>query len=144
MLLKHVVKPALSEMGMEVIRADEIAKSGIITQQILEHLAKARLCIADLSFHNPNAFYELGVRHAFVLPTIQIIHRVAAIPFDVSQGRTIVIDTSDRYAITDRLESARRELQGYVKNLLAEKSGTGAEDNPVAVYLPGIKISIPK
>ncbi len=101
----------------------------------------AKLCVADLSFRNPNAFYELGVRHALLLPTIQLIHKSDKIPFDVSQGRTIIIDTSDRYTIGDRLESARKELTEYVTNAFSE---TGIEGNPVAVYLPGVKVTLPK
>jgi hypothetical protein len=142
MMLKHVVRPVFEEHGFTVVRADEIAKTGIITQQIFEHLAKARICIADMSFRNPNAFYELGVRHAFLLPTIQLIHKSGKIPFDVSQGRTITIDTSDNYMVTDHLESARKTLSEYVKNLLT--GTTASEDNPVAVYLPGIAVTIPK
>ena len=75
MMLKHVVRPVFEAAGFKVVRADEIAKTGIISQQVFEHLAKAEICVADLSFHNPNAFYELGVRHAFLLPTIQLIHK---------------------------------------------------------------------
>jgi predicted ATPase len=107
--------------------------------RVFEHLANARVCVADLSFHNPNAFYELGVRHAFLLPTIQLIHKSKNIPFDVSQGRTITIDTSDSYMVADHLESARKTLSEYVKNLLADSNGP--EDNPVAVYLPGVKVT---
>ncbi len=84
MMLKHVVRPVFEKEGFTVIRADEIAKSGIISKQVFEHLANAKVCVADLSFHNPNAFYELGVRHAFLLPTIQLIHKNRSIPFDVS------------------------------------------------------------
>lgn len=142
MMLKHVVRPVFEEHGFTVVRADEIAKAGIITPQIFEHLAKAKICVADMSFRNPNAFYELGVRHAFLLPTIQLIHKAGRIPFDVSQGRTITIDTSDNYMVTDHLESARKTLSEYVKNLL---TGTNlSEDNPVAVYLPGIVVTLPK
>ena len=101
MMLKHVVRPVFEQHGFTVVRADEIAKTGIITRQVFEHLARARVCVADLSFHNPNAFYELGVRHAFLLPTIQLIHKSKKIPFDVSQGRTITIDTADNYMVAD-------------------------------------------
>jgi hypothetical protein len=139
MMLKHVVRPAFEEQGFTVVRADEIAKSGIITKQVFEYLANAKVCVADLSFHNPNAFYELGVRHAFLLPTIQLIHKEKSIPFDVSQGRTITVDTSDNYMVTDHLESARKTLVEFVKNLLTDKSGS--EDNPVAAYLPTLKVS---
>ena len=139
MMLKHVVRPAFEEHGFTVVRADEIAKSGIITKQVFEYLANAKVCVADLSFHNPNAFYELGVRHAFLLPTIQLIHKDKTIPFDVSQGRTITIDTSDNYMVTDHLESARKTLVEFVKNLLTDASSS--DDNPVAAYLPGLKVS---
>jgi hypothetical protein len=138
MMLKHVVRPVFEEHGFTVVRADEIAKTGIISKQVFEHLAYAKVCVADLSFHNPNAFYELGVRHAFLLPTIQLIHKNKKIPFDVSQGRTITIDTADSYMVADHLESARKTLSEYVKNLLA--GSAGSDDNPVAVYLPSLKV----
>jgi len=139
MMLKHVVRPAFEDHGFTVVRADEIAKTGIITKQVFEHLAHAKMCVADLSFHNPNAFYELGVRHAFRLPTFQLIHKSKNIPFDVSQGRTITIDTDDNYLIADNLESARKTLTEYVKSMLSDNSGS--DDNPVSVYLPGVRVT---
>lgn len=142
MMLNHVVRPVFAQYGFTVVRADEIAKTGLISQQIFHHLAKAKICVADLSFHNPNAFYELGVRHAFLLPTIQIIHKDRKIPFDLSQGRTITIDTSDSYMVPDHLESAKKTLAEYVKSLLDGNSSP--EDNPVAVYLPDVKVTLPK
>jgi hypothetical protein len=141
-IFDHLIKPVLLEFGIEAIRADKIAKPGIITKQIIEHLASCRLCIADLSFNNPNAFYELGVRQAFLLSTIQIIRKGDKIPFDVSQGRTIIIDTSDPYTIMDRFNSARAELREHVDSCL--KGSTTSEDNPVATYLPGLRVSLPK
>lgn len=103
-----------------------------------------RLCIADLSFNNPNAFYELGVRHMCMLPTIQIIRKGDKIPFDVSQGRTIVIDTSDVYTVMDKIESAKKELAEHVKHSMQSKPDSPSEDNPVFTYLPGLKVTIPK
>jgi hypothetical protein len=145
MLLKHLLEPVFNhKFDLKVIRADKIEKSGFITKQIFEHLAFARLCVVDLSFGNPNAFYELGVRHVFRLPTIQIIRKGDRIPFDVSQGRTIVIDTSDIYTIMDRLESAQRELAEHVKHILSSGAQDGAQENPVNVHLPGLKVILPK
>jgi hypothetical protein len=143
MMLRHVVAPVFKDLGMEVVRADAIGRSGIITQQVFEHLAYSKICVADLSFGNENAFYELGVRHAFLLPTIQIIRKGDKIPFDVSQGRTIFMDTSDVYTVMDRAESARRELTEHAKHILAKKADGAPEDNPVAIYLPGIKVTLP-
>ncbi|MBL4636317.1 MAG: hypothetical protein JKY56_20825 [Kofleriaceae bacterium] len=142
MMLKHVLEPAAEAMKLKVVRADKIAKTGLINKQIFEQLARARLCVADLSFSNPNAFYELGVRHMCKMPTIQMIRKGDKIPFDVSQGRTITVDTSDAYTITDRLESAQRELQEQMRNVLSDNADKG--DNPVDVYLPGLKVTIPE
>lgn len=143
MILKHLINPVLKDKGLEVVRADKIGKPGLITQQIVEHLARSRLCIADLSFHNPSAFYEIGVRHTFRLPTIQIIRKIDTIPFDVAQARTITIDTSDVYTIMDRFASAREELKEHVEHSLnAPKSDS--RDNPISYYLPGLKTTIPQ
>jgi hypothetical protein len=77
--LGHVVEPAIEALGLtlEVIRPDHIDKPGLITTQVIEHVLGARLVVADLSFHNPNVFYELALRHATGRPTVHIsaMHR---------------------------------------------------------------------
>lgn len=144
MLMRHLVEPAFENFGMKVVRADRIEKSGLISQQIFEHIVSAKFCIADLSFGNPNAFYELGVRHMTKLPTIQLIRKGDKIPFDVSQGRTITVDMSDIYTIMDRIESARKELVEHIKNYLDPSEKARSEDNPVSVYLPGLQVRLPR
>lgn len=144
MLMRHLVEPAFEEFKIRVVRADRIEKSGLISQQIFEHIVSAKFCVADLSFGNPNAFYELGVRHMTKLPTIQIIRKGDKIPFDVSQGRTITVDLSDIYTIMDRIESARKELVEHIKGYLNPTEKGRADDNPVSIYLPGLQVRIPR
>ncbi len=43
-ILKHLLQPVLSEFGIEAIRADKIAKPGIITKQVIEYIAYSGLC----------------------------------------------------------------------------------------------------
>ena len=106
----------------------------------MEHIAYCRVCITDLSFGNQNAHYELGVRHAFNLASVQLIRKGDKIPFDVQQGRTIIVDTSDPYTITDRIASAKAELSDHVKAIL---SGTNAqEDSPIRMYLPKLSVKL--
>jgi hypothetical protein len=91
-ILKNVVEPVVEELGLKARRADQIDRAGLITQQIFHCLAKARLCVADLSFNNPNAFYELGIRHMCKLPTVQIIRKGVEFPSTyrrVAQSRSI-------------------------------------------------------
>lgn len=140
MLLRHLVEPAFSKFNIKVIRADKIEKSGLITQQIFEYIISAKICVADLSYGNPNAFYELGIRHMTKKSSIQIIRKGDKIPFDVSQGRTIIVDVSDTYTILDKIESAKNELSEHIKASLDPNSTGQSDDNPVSVYLPKLAI----
>jgi hypothetical protein len=102
LFLNHLVEPALEEFDLKVVRADLIGESGMINSQVLEHILKARLVIVDLSFQNPNVFYELAIRHACKLPIVQIIRKSDKIPFDVDQVRTIQIENSGIYTLGKR------------------------------------------
>lgn len=144
LLLNNLLMPVLKEFGLKPVRADKIERSGLINQQIFDYLIRAKLCVADLSFGNPNAFYELGVRHVCKLPTIQIIRKGDKIPFDVAQGRTITIDISDVYTIVERLASAQRELTEHIKGFESSNYQGGTRDNPVHVYLQDLKVILPK
>jgi len=74
-VLKHIIKPAVEKYELRAIRADHISSPGMITSQIIQHILKDRIVIADLTDHNPNVFYELALRHAFRKPVIQIIQK---------------------------------------------------------------------
>ncbi len=107
LFLNSIIEPALKESGLEVVRADMIGQAGMITSQILEHVMRSKLAIVDLSWHNPNAFYEMAIRHACKLPVIQICRKADKLPFDVNQVRTVVIDTTDIYTLTPKIETYR-------------------------------------
>ena len=80
LFLNYLIEPALKNFGLEVVRADKIGEAGLISAQILEHIIHARLAIVDLSFYNPNVFYEMAIRHACKLPVIQICRKRDRIP----------------------------------------------------------------
>lgn len=140
LFLNHLVEPALREFNLRVVRADAIGQSGMITSQILEHILKARLVIADLSFQNPNVFYELALRHACKLPIVQIIRKSERIPFDVDQVRTVQIDNDGIYALVPRLETYRSEIATHVRQALANAESV---TNPLTVFCPGLLVSMP-
>ncbi len=110
LFLSSIVEPALNEFKFSVIRADNISIPGMITSQIIEHIINARLVIVDLSYHNPNVFYELSLRHTFNLPTIHLIRKCDSIPFDLNNFRTITIDTSSIYTLVPQLETYRTSI----------------------------------
>lgn len=141
LFLSSLIEPALRDLGLSVVRADQIGEAGMITSQVLEHVMRARLAIVDLSWQNPNAFYEMAIRHACKLPVIQIVRKADPIPFDVNQVRTIMIDTSDIYSLVPRLETYRSEIANQARAALADPQSTA---NPLTVFFPGFEVSIPK
>lgn len=141
LFLNAIVEPALKDFNLNVVRADKIGESGMITSQVLEHLLKSKLVIVDLSLHNPNVFYELAVRHASKLPIVQIIRKADKIPFDVDQMRTIQIDTTDIYSLVPKLETYRSELATHVRQAIASSDSV---NNPLTVFCPGFQVIFPK
>jgi hypothetical protein len=124
-LLEMVIQPVMEDFPQfDVQRADKISTPGMIDAQIINSLLNADLVIADLTSLNPNAFYEIGIRHMAQKP---IIHMQAAdekIPFDVSLFRSI------KYSILRPrdLRDAQTALKSQIEAVLA--SGYRV-DNPV-------------
>jgi hypothetical protein len=137
-MLEYVIKPAVEEFGLNVVRADQMGKPGMIGKQIIEQILKAKLVIADLSFHNPNVFYELCLRHTTRLPTVQIKREVDKIPFDLNQYNTISIETRNAYALLPKIQTYVSQVATHVRRAL-EDSDTG--DNPISLYYPSAKLA---
>lgn len=133
LFMSSLVQPALEELGLTVIRADQIGEPGMITTQVLEYLKRSRLAIADLSYLNPNVFYEVALRHALRLPVVQIIRKADRLPFDVNQSRTLVFDTSDIYSLVPKLQTYRAEIANQARKALDDPESVG---NPVSVFYP--------
>ncbi len=139
LFLGSIIEPALEPFQLKVIRADAIDKPGIITRQIINYIVRSRLVIADLSFHNPNVFYELALRHAVKLPIVQLIRTSDRVPFDVNQMRTIQIDTTDIYSLVPRIESYRAEVANQVRRSL---EANHIVDTPISIYFPDMTVTL--
>lgn len=133
LFMGSLVQPALEELGLTVVRADHIGEPGMITTQVLEYLKRSRLAIADLSYLNPNVFYEVALRHALRLPVVQLIRKADRLPFDVNQARTLVFDTSDIYSLIPKLQTYRAEIASQARKALDDPESVG---NPVSVFYP--------
>lgn len=131
LFLGSIVEPALEEFNLDVVRGDRIEETGMITRQEIQYVMKARLVVADLSFHNPNVFYELALRHVSGLPTVQILRACDLVPFDVGQMRTIRIDTTSIYTLLPQLQVYRAEIANQVRRALENSE---VADNPFTAF----------
>jgi len=90
-LLEEIVLPVFAEhfTEFEIKRADKISDPGRIDAQVITALLDADLVIADLTTLNPNAFYEIGIRHTVQKPIIHMHLEGQRIPFDIASFRSI-------------------------------------------------------
>lgn len=127
LVLKHIIRPPIEAEGFNIVRADQIEKSGLITNQIIEHVLESELVVADLSGRNPNVFYELALRHAVRKPLIQLIRRGEELPFDVAGMRTITYDVDVESADKTK-QSISAFLTSYSPSMEAESPISAAID----------------
>jgi tetratricopeptide (TPR) repeat protein len=59
-----LIQPAMRQAGLSGGTTGQIVQQGNIRADMFEQLLIADLVIADISIHNANVFYELGIRHA--------------------------------------------------------------------------------
>jgi tetratricopeptide (TPR) repeat protein len=127
-----VIRPAIPP-DWEAKRADELRKPGLIDQLYTEWLLEADIVLADLTFANPNVYYELGIRQALSRKsTVLIAQKDTELPFDVRNQAVIAYD----YSHAPSLPRFHAELTGALTAAAASPRGS-----PVHTYLPGLFVA---
>jgi hypothetical protein len=86
--------------------------SHLIHGLIIKHLSTADLVVVDLSSHNPNVFFELGVRTSLNLPIALVRDEQTSLPFDTSGINTHTYDSSLRgWEIEAQQESLAQHIR---------------------------------
>lgn len=116
MFQESLVEPAIEALdpSMEVIRADELPSSSI-TASVIEHVVNSRLLIADLSFHNPNVLYEVGLRHARRKPFVLISRALDPIPSNLRDARVVRMHTDSVSRFVTEMDTRRVEIAEYAR-----------------------------
>lgn len=96
---------------LDIKRSDDIAKPGCITNDIIARIMYSDVVIADVTYPNPNVYYELGLRHACKPGTIIIRDDSGPkTPFDIAHLRHIPYsDTST--GLKKLAEDLRKQLE---------------------------------
>jgi hypoxanthine phosphoribosyltransferase len=137
--LKKIVLP-VCRGKYNVLRADQMARPGTITTEIIRHVTHAELVIADLTGCNANVFYELALRHRTGLPFIQIAEDGTDLPFDVSPLNVVFYDLTDPVALE---REVRKELRAQLK-FIDEGGASLRIESPVSVALGQHDVGAPQ
>ena len=129
-----IIRPAVTACNLECVRADEITETGIIDRSMYALLYRADVVIADVSTFNPNAIYELGVRHTLKkYSTIIIKEGKGNIPFDFSHNRILSYEHLGNDISASEAKRCREELEKIISEIIK----TPRTDSPLYIYIPG-------
>jgi tetratricopeptide (TPR) repeat protein len=101
-----LISPALTRLGIDGRTTMEILRTGNIRTDMFQLLLVADIVIADLSIHNANVYYELGLRHALRRGATVLIRGKEGgdkIPFDLFTDRYFTYDEQDPAKSVDDL-----------------------------------------
>ena len=140
---KELIRPAMGQAGLTGGTTGEFIQQGNIRTDMFEQLLIADLVIADISIHNANVFYELGIRHAFRDKRTFLLKakgdkskenesKESDVPFDLKTDRYLSYDSNDPAA----------SVTSFADALNATLDSQKA-DSPVYQLLPELEPSDP-
>jgi len=147
---EQLIRPAFEQLGIRGSTTQAFLQSGNVREDMFQQLLVADIVVADISVHNPNVYYELGVRHAlqpgrtFLLrskppkaaaqnaaeaspATAEAPDPPDEIPFDIRTDRYLVYDSTDPQKLLPTLVDALRQT-------IASEDA----DSPVFQMLPNL------
>jgi tetratricopeptide (TPR) repeat protein len=136
----RLISPVLKRLNIVGGTTEVIAWAGNIRVDMFERLALADIVIADISIHNANVFYELGIRHSLRPRTTILIRaraktrsRAAEVPFDLK---------TDRYLEYNADKPG--EAQSLLADALEQSLPARHADSPVFLLVPGLEPTDPE
>ena len=124
-----LIQPAINAAELGGGTTLEIIEAGNIREDMFAQICTADVVIADISIHNANVFYELGIRHAVREKRTVLINSGADnVPFDL---------LTDRY-LHYKVDSPEDSLDQLIETLKATIESE-KPDSPVFKMIPSLK-----
>src|ERR1039458_10142774 len=117
-VFEFIIKPAVDECNVFAYRADHLRDPGRITDQMFGSILQEDFCIAILTDHNPNVFYEVAVAQAAGKPLIVLMQKGQEIPFDIKDLRCVYYDLRPRPL---QRGDYMREIVAHIRTLEARQ-----------------------
>lgn len=126
---RDLIGPAVEKAGLGGGTTGKIIDAGSIHEDMFGLILEADLVVCDITVHNANVFYELGIRHALRKKHTVLIKGAPvadATPFDI---------LSDRY-LEYSVDEPAKKLPELIEVIRATLSTARETDSPVFKMLP--------
>ena len=104
------IKRACLDLSLRAERVDEIQFTGQITEKILSSIRLAEFVVADLTYEQPNVYYEVGYADALGKPLVLLAAHGATIHFDLQGHKVLYYRNATE--LQTKLQSAILALRG--------------------------------
>lgn len=112
---ENFLKPIIESVpGFIAHRVEELR--GDILREIITDLVVSSVVVAELTDHNPNVFWELGVRQSFKHNTITIAEEGTVLPFDITSKATLFYNRKEENKKKKFISQIKDALQDCVNN----------------------------
>ena len=109
------LKPLIEEnTNLEARRSE--ALRGDILRQIITDLVTSRVVVADLTDHNCNVYWELGIRQSFKHGTVTIAQEGTELPFDISTKGILTYYPKNHVKMTEFHQVFKKAIQDCLEN----------------------------
>jgi O-acetyl-ADP-ribose deacetylase (regulator of RNase III) len=148
-IFNEVIEQAVDEAKLTPVRSDRQLESGPIFRQMIQDIASADVCLADITTHNANVFYELGVRHA-LRPGTTVLIRLEGqppLPFDISALRVLgygPIPERESGRSTEARDNAIKLARAKIAQAITSAQLQRESDSLVFYALPNLSVAVEK
>lgn len=140
---QRLVLPAAQRAGLDCRRSVDVETGSLWQQSLLSWLIASDVVVADLSTHNPNVLYELGVRHALRRGRTLLIGAAGRpVPGDLAALRVLSypLQADGRIA-----EADAQAFGAQFQHWLDQRDGAALQpDSPLFSYFPGLRVQLPE
>jgi len=137
----QVLRPILDENGFTVVRADQIAGSTIITNDIQRSIQKAELVVIEASEKNQNVYYEFGFADAHNKELLVLAQEGVDLPFDTRIIRHLTYKLAEQDDLKERFRTWVKNTRAF--GLAAKRmTSTILNRGEVFQYLSDASLSI--
>jgi hypothetical protein len=129
---KELIKPAMQKCGLDGGTTAVVQGAGPIHQDMFQLILRAAVVICDVTVHNPNVFYELGVRHALRKKHTLLIKGTPSddrAPFDIAGLRYMEYSWAD----------PGKDVQKLVDAINATRALDRETDSPIFLMMPKLQ-----
>lgn len=116
------IKPALEELGIRCIRADDDVNFGPILANVIEHIKRSKFIIVKVDTQSLNVYFELGFAMGLQKDILLVSDRgeVGNLPIDLSNMECLTYSRGNYLELKERIKEFYKSNYHY--NVLREEA----------------------